>query len=150
MGLPFHAEQRQKKKASWGKDRGGTESERGGVPEGLAARVGKERLSATRRVEDLVARIGKGVGDEELAVCVGNGRRRQEELVARVGQGVGSEEGVVARVGERRRRRGELVARVGSGVREEEGLVARVGKGAGGEEELGLESAKTRQCGRKK
>ena len=85
-----------------------TRNPRGERPKGLAARVGKERLSAARREEDLVVhvRIGKGVGDEELVARVGNGRRRQGELVARDGQGDGARR-ECSRALRRRRRRGE-------------------------------------------
>ena len=48
---------------------------------------------------------------------------------------------MVARVGKATAMRREWSRALGRGADDEEGLVARVGKGAGDEEELGLESA---------
>ena len=97
-----------------------------------------------------------------LVVRAGNGRQRREEIVTRLGLGVGDEEGVVARVGNapaarrewsralgrRRRRGGSGRARWERGAGDEENWSLALGRGAGDEEELGLESAKTRQCRR--
>ena len=75
-----------------------TESEEGGA-DGLAARAGKERLSVTRREEDLAACIGKGVGDE-----AGRTRWGRASATRKTGRTswtgcrfeVGDEEGVLA------------------------------------------------------